>query len=82
MTDKKIIMKGIHSVYNCDTFFYLKNKKETKKCIIYEWDSFCVGSINSYSYMNWSDDDIYKGFQAIYGYSKQEVRDELLYIVE
>lgn len=75
---KKIITKGIYGGFNADTFFYLKKRKETEKSIIFEFGSFSVGSINTFSSDNFGEDDIYAGFQSIYGWTEKEVRDRLL----
>jgi hypothetical protein len=43
MENKKIKHFGVYSIYNCDTFFYLKTKKETEKEIIEELNSLVGG---------------------------------------
>jgi len=81
-TNKTIIIKGIHPVFNCDTFFYISEKNETLKSKIFIFESFTVPSVNSYANENWNKKDIYKGFQAIYGYNQQDIRKELIELLE
>jgi len=78
---KKVVMRGIKPVYACDTFFYLHDKKETERTITYIWKSFQVGSINTYSSSNWDENDIYMGFQSIYGWTKKEIKEKLLSLI-
>lgn len=81
-TEKKIIIRGVISVKECNTFFYLKDKKETKKSKIFTFESFKEASLENFSHKNWRKDNIYKGFNYCYCYSKKDVREELIELLQ